>query len=293
MHVVHMPLFQAVLMGLLQGLAEFAPISSSAHLVLVPWLFAPALAGRGWVGDPGQAFDAALHIGTAAALIVYFWADWKRILSAWWGHVTGRETWENIQARLGWLIIIASVPGAVLGKLFEKKFEVFFDVDTHPWAPGAIGVLLIVMGILLYVADQLGKQARGLSRVGTRDAVIIGLSQALALFPGVSRSGATITAGRAVGLNRETAARFSFLMATPITLGAGLVKVVGIRHAAEPHPQMAALILGVVVSAVSGYGVIRWLLSYLQRENLSLFVIYRVCFGLCILGAWLMRGRGL
>lgn len=286
---MHMPLFQAVIMGVLQGLAEFAPISSSAHLVLFPWLVGPGLTKTGWITDPGQAFDAALHIGTAIALIIYFWGEWAQIISAWWGSVIGKQKWESVSVRMAWLIIVASVPGALFGKLFEKKLETLFDVDAHKWAPAAIAIFLILMGGVLWLADHYGKKARTLAQVTMVDAIVIGLSQALALFPGVSRSGATITAGLAMGLKRDSAARFSFLMATPITLGAGLLKVFELRHSHEAHPQASALVIGIITSAIVGYAVIRWFLTYLQRQNLNLFVLYRIVFGLIVLIIWWMR----
>ncbi|MCA1596850.1 MAG: undecaprenyl-diphosphatase UppP [Chloroflexi bacterium] len=290
MIVEHMPLSQAAVMGVLQGLAEFAPISSSAHLVLVPWLFHPLVARQGWLEDPGQAFDASLHLGTALALILYFWPQWRQLIGALIGHLTGKKTWENADVRIAWMIIVATIPGALFGVLLEKKFDLMFDTKDHPWAPGAIGALLAIMGIVLWAADHFGRKNRSLSALTMKDAVLIGLSQALALFPGVSRSGATITAGLGLDLDRETAARFSFLMATPITLGAGLYKMLKMRHSTEPHPQAAALALGIVVSAVVGYAVIKWLLSYLQRQNMNLFVGYRIAAGILVIVVWLLRG---
>lgn len=285
-----MPLTQAAVMGLLQGLAEFAPISSSAHLVLVPWLFHPLLAGQGWLEDPGQSFDASLHLGTALALILYFWPQWRQLLNALIGHLTGSKSWEDSDVRIVWLIIIATIPGAIFGKLFEKPLETLFDTTTHPWAPGVIGILLAVMGVVLWVSDHCFRKERGLAALTVRDAVLIGLSQVLALFPGVSRSGSTITAGLALGLKRDAAARFSFLMATPITLGAGLLKLAELRHSTEPHPQGSALLVGIVVSAVVGYGVIKWMLAYLQRQNMNIFVVYRVVAGIIVVAVWLLRG---
>ena len=290
--VQNMPIYQSVVMGALQGLAEFAPISSSAHLVLVPWLFGPGLLHYGWVDDPGQAFDAALHIGTALALIIYFWNDWKRLLGAWISSLSGKGEKGNADARMMWLIIIATIPGAVIGKVGEKRFEEMFDVNKHPWAPGAIAALLVVMGLVLWGADRVGRKERELNSMSWRDAILIGVSQVLALFPGVSRSGATITAGLGLGLRRETAARFSFLISTPITLGAGLLKVASLRHAGEAHPGKAALVVGVIVSAIVGYAVIRWMLSYLQRQNMNIFVVWRVAFGLIVFAIWLMRSLG-
>jgi len=286
---MQMPLTQAIAMGILQGLAEFAPISSSAHLILVPWLIHPLVSAKGWVEDPGQSFDAALHLGTALALILYFRSEWVSLVEAWWGSLSGAQTWENPKARLAWLIIIATIPGAIFGKLMEKRLSALFDPGTHSWAPAAIGGVLAAAGLVLWAADRTGRKDRSMERVSRLDALIIGLSQAMALFPGVSRSGATITAGLSLGLNREAATRFSFLMATPITLGAGLLKLIELRHSTEAHPQASALIAGVLTSAVVGYIVIRWVLGYVQRQNMNLFVVYRVIAGAFIIAIWFAR----
>jgi undecaprenyl-diphosphatase len=173
--------------------------------------------------------------------------------------------------------------------VFEKPLDTLFDVDHHPWAPAAIAGLLAVAGLLLWASDRRGKKSRHLSNITRGNALLIGCSQVLALFPGVSRSGATITAGLALGLTRQAAARFSFLMAAPITLGAGLLKVASMRHATEPHPQASALILGVALSAVVGWAVIHWLLGYLQKQTMNLFVVYRVIFAALVFVVWITR----
>ena len=194
--------FQAIVLGIVQGLTEFLPVSSSAHLILVPWLLK-------WQEDPGLAFDVVLHLGTLLALIVFYWREWlEMVLSL----VNG----DSVRRRLLFLLIVASVPGAIIGVLLEKQAETIFR------SPVLIAVTLATLGLILWAADAFGSKKRKIDDLTFVDALLIGLSQALAIIPGVSRSGATITTARFLGIDRPDAANFSFLMATPIIAGAGL-----------------------------------------------------------------------
>ncbi|MDD5712418.1 MAG: undecaprenyl-diphosphate phosphatase, partial [Smithellaceae bacterium] len=233
---------QAAILGLIQGLAEFLPISSSAHLVLVPWLF-------NWP-DPGLTFDIALHVGTLLAVVIFFWRDWINLIVKGFTEPRGRE------GRFLWFIAFASVPGALIGFLLEKQAETIFR------SPLLIAVMLIAMGIVLYWADRRGTKTIGMEAIDLKTSLYIGLSQALAIIPGVSRSGVTMTTGLALGLSREGAARFSFLLSTPIILGAALVKTP--QLIANPSVVNTEFLLGTVVSAVTGMIGIGFLLRYLR-----------------------------
>lgn len=262
-----MTLWQAVVLGLAQGLGEFLPISSSAHLIIIPWLF-------GWP-DPGLTFDIALHMGTLVALVIFFWRDWLGLIR---GGLRGISTTEG---RLFWYIAAASVPGAAIGFLLEHKAETVFRT------PALIAAMLIFMGVVLLVADKKGTQKTRLEGIGFSTSLIIGVAQALAIIPGVSRSGVTMTAGLFTGLKRETAARFSFLLSAPIVLGAGILKIPKLIA----HPEMidAPFALGVIVAAVSGLASIKLLLAYVQRHDFTPFVWYRFALGLVVLLLAFMR----
>jgi undecaprenyl-diphosphatase len=259
--------WQAIIMGLVQGLGEFLPISSSAHLILVPWIFH-------WP-DPGLTFDVALHFGTLVAVLLYFWKDWWRLIQ---GAFNGSHSADG---RLFWYLVIATVPGAIFGILLEKKAETAFR------SPLLIALLLIIMGIILYWADTTGSKQTGMKGVRIGHGLLIGLSQALAILPGVSRSGITMTTGLLTGLNRETAARFSFLLSAPIILGASLVKLPSLLK----HPSMVNLpfVVGVVVSAIAGVVSIGFLLRYIQRNDFKLFVWYRFLLGALVIVLFLIR----
>lgn len=254
-----MNFWQAALLGAVQGVGEFLPISSSAHLVLVPWFL-------GWRYE-GLAFDVALHMGTLLAVVAYFWRDWLVLLR---GGLSRRRTAEK---RLFWCLVIATVPGAVLGYLLEDKAETVFR------EPLLIGIMLIVMGLLLYLADARAPAFKCLEDVGPKESLWIGLSQALAIIPGVSRSGITMAAGRAAGLDREAAARFSFLMSTPIICGAGALQLPKLG----PADLTASFFAGVATSALVGFLSIRFLLRYLTRHSFVIFVWYRFLLGLAVI----------
>jgi undecaprenyl-diphosphatase len=268
---------QAAIIGLLQGLTEFIPVSSSAHLELAPWVF-------GWEEDEligSLAFDVFLHLGTLVALLLYFARDWVRYIRAAWASVRERSVSADPDRRIAWLLAAATIPAAVMGFAFEEFIGETFHGDSDA-ARLAIAGFLVVGGILLWLADRFGRRSRGLEQVSAPAALTIGFSQALALLPGISRSGATLTAGLALGLTRESAARFSFLLATPITLGAGLY---GSRHLlAEAHTGVEWLAIGVgfVVAAASGLLAIGFLLSWLRRRSVAAFSLYRIGFAVLV-----------
>ena len=268
---------QAALVGLLQGLTEFIPISSSAHLELAPWI-------AGWETDGligSLAFDVFLHLGTLVALIVYFFRDWLRYAAAWFDSIRERRIGGDPDRRIAWLLILASVPAGIIGFTLEGFIEDSFHGDNDG-ARLAIAGFLVIGATALLLADRLGRRQRELNDLTTASALAIGLSQALALLPGISRSGATITAGLALGLTRESAARFSFLLATPITLGAGLYGSRRLLDEALTANEWLAIGVGFIVAALSGLLAIGFLLSWLRRRSVALFSLYRVVFAAVI-----------
>lgn len=258
---------QAVILGLLQGLGEFLPISSSAHLVLVPWIFQ-------WT-DPGLTFDIALHIGTLVAVVVYFWKDWLRLVSK------GLSDARSTDGRLFWYLVVATVPGAAAGFLLEKEAETIFR------SPVLIAAMLITAGVFLYWADRRGTKNIEMNKINFKTSFMIGLSQALAIIPGISRSGITMTTGLLMGLNREGSARFTFLLSTPIILGAALVKLPYI--AANPSLISANFMVGMAVSFVFGIASIGFLLRYVQTKSFLLFAWYRFILGFVVIIVVLAR----
>ena len=268
---------QAALVGLLQGLTEFIPISSSAHLELAPWI-------AGWRSDGligSLAFDVFLHLGTLVALLVYFFRDWLRYLAAWVGSVRERRIGDDPDRRIAWLLIAASIPAGIIGFALEGAIEEAFHGDSDA-ARLAIAGFLVAGAAALYLADRLGSRTRELDEITAPTALTIGVSQALALLPGISRSGATITAGLALGLTREAAARFSFLLATPITLGAGLYGSRRLFDQPLSGTEWLAIGVGFAVAAISGLVAIGFLLAWLRRRSVAVFSIYRVVFAAVI-----------
>lgn len=249
--------FQALVLGAVQGLTEFLPVSSSAHLILIPWLL-------NWQ-DPGLAFDVALHLGTLLALLIYYWQTWTKLL----GSLVNNDVASR---RLLFLLIIASVPGAVIGVLLEKQAETVFR------SPLLIASTMAVMGMVLWVVDRLFRSRRKMSDFTAADALFIGFSQALAIVPGVSRSGATITMARALGIEREDAANFSFLMATPIIAGAGLLEARKLFAAGMHGP----VLLGFLASAVFGVAAIAGLIRFVRTRTYQPFAWYRVAVALVV-----------
>lgn len=264
---------QAALVGLLQGLTEFIPISSSAHLELAPWI-------AGWEGDEligSLAFDVFLHLGTLLALLVYFARDWARLARAWFASVRERRIGADPDRRLAWLLVAATIPAAIIGFALEGFIEEAFHGDNDG-ARLAIAGFLVVGGVALWLADRLGRRERRLDDLTAPTALTIGFSQALALLPGISRSGATITAGLALGLSREAAARFSFLLATPITLGAGLYGSRRLLTESHTGTEWLAIGVGFAVAALSGLVAIGFLLAWLRRRSVTVFSLYRIGF---------------
>jgi undecaprenyl-diphosphatase len=254
-------ILQAGILGLVQGLGEFLPISSSAHLVIVPWLF-------NWE-DPGLTFDIALHIGTLIAVAIYFWKDWLQLITKGVTDARSRE------GRLFWYLVLATIPGAMIGLLLEKKAETSFR------NPILIAIMLIALGIVLYWVDRKSAKKIEAENISLKTSFLIGLSQALAIIPGVSRSGITMTTGLFLGLTREGAARFSFLLSAPIIFGAAIVKVPHII--ANPAVITTNFIVGMVVSCVTGIASIGFLLRYVQTKTFLPFAWYRFILGALIL----------
>lgn len=263
-----MNLLQAGILGVVQGLTEFLPISSTAHLRIVP-----ALAR--WP-DPGAAFTAVVQLGTMLAILLYFWREITHITVAWTRGVIDRATRDTLEYRMGWYVIFATVPISVLGLAFKDQIE---TGARNLWL---IASALIVLGLVLLAADWLGTHKREEEEITLRDGLLVGLAQAAALIPGVSRSGATITAGLFAGLKREAAARFSFLLSIPAVVLSGLFEL---RKLGEPGgPSVAATVLATALAFVVGLASIHWLLRYLSRHSTAVFVGYRVALGLLLIG---------
>lgn len=262
-------LIQAIILGIVQGISEFVPISSSGHLVIIPWFF-------GWE-KPSLLFDTILHWGTLVSILMVFWRDfWNITVAVIRG--LGQRSLADFNARLGWFIVIGSIPAAVIGLSFKSFFEALF------FSPQSVGFFLLVTGTLLlgseWLARRMIERKRPLTAMTLRDTIIIGFGQALALAPGISRSGSTIAAGLIAGLNRETAARFSFLLGTPAFFGAGLLELIDAmaEDQANVAAQLPELIVGFIVSAIVGYISIRFLLAYLRTHSLNVFAYY--CYGM-------------
>ncbi|MFI6578383.1 undecaprenyl-diphosphate phosphatase [Nocardiopsis sp. NPDC050513] len=262
-----MSLFEAIVLGLVQGLTEFLPISSSGHLRVVSALF-------GW-HDPGAAFTAVSQIGTEIAVVIYFRKRIWAILSTWFRSLVDRELRGDINARMGWYVIIGSVPIVVLGLLFEEQIDsVFRDLRL-------IALTLIVFGVVLGVVDRYSRKHRSLEDLTVSRGLTFGLFQALALIPGVSRSGGTITGGMLLGFNRKDAAEYSFLLALPAVFGAGVYKLTDIGG--NEYAGWTATIVGTVIAGVSGFAVIAWLMKFISTHSFMPFVYYRVGLGILIL----------
>ena len=269
-----MTIVQAIILGIVQGLTEFLPISSSGHLLLVPWLF-------NWHfllenPDLNKTFDVALHLGTFVAVVLYFWREIGRLLGAWVRSIARRSLAEP-EARLAWLLIVSTIPAAIVGVLLED-----FITNTlgKPWM---IGVAMIVFAGFMYLVDHVAKLDRGLESLTWVDAILIGAAQALALLPGVSRSGITMMTGLLVRLDRESAARYSFLMSIPVIGGAAAFKGLEIARDGLPSGTALPFAVGMISAALSGIAAIWFVLAYLKRHNFNLFVVYRIAVGVGVL----------
>jgi undecaprenyl-diphosphatase len=270
-----MSLYQAMVLALVQAFTEFLPVSSTAHLTLFPWLL-------GWQ-DPGLAFDVALHAGTLVAVLLYFFKDWLTLALCGVGlkYPANAPSEEVAQhKKLFWYMVIGTIPGGILGALFERKIE------DHFRTPYVIAISMIGIALVMWWADSKSRLTRPLEKSNVGDAVTIGTAQALALCPGVSRSGITITAGLFRGFTREAATRFSFLLSTPLIAGAvvsHLPKLVKLHKAGGLDLPLSTLLLSILVSGVAGYFVIAFFLRYLQTHTLKVFVFYRLLFGIIVL----------
>lgn len=268
-----MPILHAIVLGLVQGLSEFLPISSSGHLLLVPWLF-------GWHDFSSlsveKAFDVSLHLGTLVAALLYFRRDVKTYVREGVRLVVKRERPANAEGRLAWLLVLSALPGAAVGALFEKS------IDEKLGKPALIAVSLIVFGLLLaYIDRRVGE--RKLEQYSKRDAIIVGAAQVLALNPGTSRSGITMTAGRFLGFNRDTAARISFLMSLPITGGAVAYKGLKLLRDGVPSGLGVAMVVGVLTSGIAGWIAVWGTLKWVRTRSFAPFVVYRLALGVTVL----------
>lgn len=284
-----MTVWQAIVLGVVQGLTEFLPVSSSAHLLVVPWLL-------GWE-SPGLAFDAALHLGTLAAVLVYFWRDLLAMALALPRAIRRPDAIlrshdpVDVMPRLALLIALGTVPGLIAGLLGAEAIDAVY----HPRGVAPDGVILaiavasITLALLLLVAERIAQHVRGIDSLTVRDTVIIGLAQTLALIPGVSRSGATITAGLFRGLTRADAARFSFLLGAPIIAAAGAKGLLETLTAGLDAGQLVVFAIGVAASALAGFAAIWGLLRYLQRATTAVFIAYRIVLGIALIVLVMIR----
>ena len=269
-----MTILQAIILGIVQGLTEFLPISSSGHLLLVPWLF-------NWhflLENPelNKTFDVALHLGTFVAVVIYFWREIVRLVGAWVRSIARRSLAEP-EAKLAWLLIVSTIPAAIVGVLFED-----FITNTlgKPWM---IGVAMIVFAGFMYLIDHVAKLDRDMEALSWFDAVLIGVAQSLALLPGVSRSGITMMTGLLLRLDRESAARYSFLMSIPVIGGAAVFKGLEVAQDGLPAGTATPFAVGMVSAALSGIVAIWFVLAYLKRHDFNLFVVYRIVIGVGVI----------
>lgn len=268
---------QAIILGLVQGLTEFLPISSSGHLRIVGQFMPEG-------GDPGAAFTAITQLGTEAAVLVFFWKDIVRIIKNWFGSLVGKVDKKDPDARMGWFIILGSIPIAVLGLLLEDYIDSTF---RSLWITAT---MLIVFAIFIAIADRIGKEQRELKDLTIKHGILYGFAQALALVPGVSRSGGTIMAGLLMGYTREAAARYSFLLAIPAVFASGLYKLAGsLSEGFTGYYGLGSTIVATLVAFVVGYVIIGWFLKYVSNNSYNLFVWYRIALGLAL---YVLLGTG-
>ena len=261
--------FEAIVLGIIQGLTEFLPISSSAHLLILSQIF-------GW-SDPGAAFTAVTQIGTETAVLIYFRKDIAHIITTWVKSLYTPELRGNLDARMGWYVIIGTIPIAVLGLVFSHQIE---TIARNLWL---VSCTLIVFGIILGAADRVGAKTRGLDTLSMRSGLVYGFGQALALIPGVSRSGATISVGLFMGFTREAATRYAFLLAIPAVLTSGLYEATKIGDPDQPVVGWGQVIVATLIAFAIGYAVIAWLIRYIASNSYMPFVIYRIALGSLVL----------
>ncbi len=267
-----MSILQAIILGVVQGLTELLPISSSAHLYIIPWVL-------GWTNSASfneafEAFDVALHAGTLLAIVIFFFKDWIKLIVGGFNQVVKKE--KTFEGKMFWYLVLATIPGGAIGFILDKFLE---DVLTTPII---IGIALIVMGIVLYVVDKKAKSETEYEDMTLKQTFLIGLSQALAFIPGVSRSGVTMTTGRLLGVKRESVAKYSFLLSTPIVAGATLYKL-------KDFVISVPFFVGIFASFVVGIFVIKFLMNYLKKGSFKGFAIYRVIVGILIIALWIIR----
>ncbi len=280
-----MDIWSAILLGIIQGLTEFIPVSSTAHLIL-----AHELLGVAKPADP-HAFDTIIQAGTLLPVLLFFKDDWANLFRGLGRVVTRRKVGKEPGDRMAVLVAVASLPAFILGPLLERKVEQLASPEQHTAGYLVIGSALVGVGLLMWWVDHVSRKRRALEQLSTVDALAIGVGQATALIPGVSRSGATITAGLLTGLTREAAARFSFLISAPVLAAAVGYKTVKLltRGSAMSASEWIALALGMVAAAVVGYASIKFLLAYLRRNSLGAFAYYRVVLGLFLIGLYIVQ----
>ena len=271
-----MPLLHALILGIVQGLTEYIPVSSSAHLVLVPWLL-------GWPDSPFT-FEVLVQWGTLLGIFVYFWRDLWDIVRGVLVGLAQRQPLATAPARMGWYIVLGTLPAVVFGLLLKDFFEAVFS------APVVVAALLLGTAAILTAAERLGRRTRTTHDLGWLDALVVGFWQVIAMMPGISRSGATIGGAMLRGFDRPAAARFSFLLSVPALLGAGILAIGDLLEANSLAADLPALVVCFVAAAISGYLCIRWLLGYLQRRSLTVFAVYCALFGLFNLAIAWIRG---
>jgi undecaprenyl-diphosphatase len=271
-----MSLLHAFILGIVQGATEYIPVSSSAHLVLVPWLL-------GWPDAPFT-FEVLVQWGTLVGVFVYFWRDLWDIIVGVLAGLAQRRPLGTAPARMGWYIVLGTLPAVAFGFLLKDFFEAAFG------APVLVAALLLVTAAILAAAERFGRRTRTTRDMGWLDALIVGFWQVAAILPGISRSGATIGGAMLRGFDRPAAARFSFLLSVPALLGGGVLAIADLLEAGTLAADLPALAAGFVAAAVSGYVCIRWLLGYLQRRSLMIFAVYCAAFGLVNLVLALVRG---
>jgi len=270
-----MTLLESLFLGFVQGATEFLPVSSSGHLVLLPWLLK--------IPEAGLAFSALLHWGTVLAVLLYFWRDILRLLRA--GLVSlGTRSLEDPDARVAWWIVIGTIPAVVLGMLFDDLFEELFG------NPRPVALFLLVTATLLWVSERISAKTRSTEDLTWKEALLIGLAQALAITPGISRSGATIAAALVLGVRREDATRYSFLLGIPAILGAGLLSLLDLIGAGLSAGQWLVMLAGFLAAAATGYAAIRWLLNYVRSRSLTVFAIYCALMSVVMLLVSVLRG---
>lgn len=285
-----MLILQAIILGIVQGITEFFPISSSAHLIIIPWLF-------NW-NDPALtslSFDVALHIGTLLAILVFFANDWIRLIKAGVLSIVERKIGNQPDRKLFWLVVIGTIPGGIAGVLGESKIEALFHKPGVPASSLAMIIMALIIALLgscLFLAEKYARKTRKMENLGFKDAILIGLAQALAIFPGVSRSGSTITAGLALDVDRESSARYSFLLSAPIIAGAGLKSLYDMLPTigSMAHQELILFPIGLVVAAISGFFCVRALMHYLQNHTTLVFVYYRWALALFLIVVAVIKG---